>query len=54
LKTIGISSDPKEIEELFSQGKQWISQQKRVQNMFLEYTRDVEEKEVVEKLLYFL
>ena len=51
LKTIGVSSDPKEIEDLFSQGKKWISQQKCERDMFLEHTRDIEEKEVVEKLL---
>jgi transposase len=51
LKTIGVSSDSKEIEDFFSEGEKWISQQKCERDMFLEHTRDVEEKEVVEKLL---
>ncbi|MEG2070066.1 MAG: IS1634 family transposase [Bacteroidales bacterium] len=51
LKTIGVSSNAKEIEYLFSQGKKWISQQKCERDMFLEHTRDIEEKEVVENLL---
>ena len=41
LKTIGVSSDPKEIEDLFFQGKKWISQQKCERDMFLEHTRDM-------------
>ena len=51
LKTIGISSEPKEIEDLFFQGKKWISRQKCERDMFLEHTCDAEEKEVVENLL---
>jgi len=51
LKTIGVSSDAQEIEDLYFQGKKWILQQKCERDMFLEQTRKVEEKEVVEKLL---
>jgi transposase len=51
LKTIGVSSNSKKIEDFFSQGKQWISQQKCERDMFFEQVRSVEEKEVVEKLL---
>jgi len=51
LKTIGVSSEPKEIEDFYFQGKKWISQQKCERDMFLEHVRKVEEKEVVEKLL---
>ena len=48
LKTIGVSSDVQEIEDLYFQGKKWILQQKCERDMFLEQTRKVEEKEVVE------
>ncbi|MDR2148595.1 MAG: hypothetical protein LBE91_19315 [Tannerella sp.] len=51
MKTTGVSSDPKEIEDLYFQGKRGISQQKCEQDMFLEHTRDMEEKEVVENFL---
>ena len=45
LKTIGVSSDPKEIEDLFFQGKKWISQQKCERDVFLEHARKVEKNE---------
>lgn len=51
LKTIGVSSDENEIQELLTKGKQWISKQLGQQDMFLEYTRKQEEKEVIENLL---
>jgi transposase len=51
LKTIGISSDAQEIEDLYLQGKQWISQQKCERDMFLEHAMKADEKEVVENLL---
>ena len=51
LKTMGVSSDAQEIEDLYFQGKKWILQQKCERDMFLEQTRKVEEKEVVENLL---
>ena len=50
-KTIGSSSDVQTVEDLYFQGKKWISQQKCERNMFLEHARKVEEKEVVENLL---
>jgi len=51
LKTIGISSDSQEIEDLYFQGKKWIAQQLGQRDMFLEHSRKVEEKEIVENLL---
>lgn len=51
LKTIGVSSDIKEIEGLYLQGKKWILEQKAQRDMFLEYTRQGEEKSVVEEFL---
>jgi hypothetical protein len=51
LKTIGVSSEPQEIEDLCYQGKKWILHQKSERDMFLEHARKVEEKEVVENLL---
>jgi transposase len=51
LKTIGVSSDAKEIEDFCFQGKKWILQQKGERDMFLEHARKIEEKEVVENLL---
>jgi len=50
-KTIGSSSDVQVVEDLYFQGKKWISQQKCERDMFLEHARKVEEKEVVENLL---
>jgi transposase len=51
LKTIGVSSDTQEIEDMYLQGKKWILQQTHERDMFLEQTLRVEEKEVVENLL---
>ncbi|MDR0834213.1 MAG: IS1634 family transposase, partial [Candidatus Symbiothrix sp.] len=51
LKTLGVSSDAAEIEDLYLQGKKWIVQQKGQRDMFLEHARNLEEKEVVSKLL---
>lgn len=51
LKTIDISSDDNEIQELMIKGKQWISKQLGQQDMFLEYTRKQDEKEVIKNLL---
>jgi len=50
-KTIGSSSDVQTVEDLYFQGKKWISQQQCARDMFLEHARKVEEKEVVENLL---
>jgi len=51
LKTIGVSSDSQEIEDLYFQGKKWIARQLGQRDMFLEHSRKVEEKEIVENLL---
>lgn len=51
LKTIDESSDDNEIQELMTKGKQWISKQLGQQDMFLEYTRKQDEKEVIKNLL---
>jgi transposase len=51
LKTIGVSSNPDEIEDFCRQGKRWIAVQKGERDMFLEYARQAEEKLVVEQLL---
>lgn len=51
LKTIGVSSDPQEIDNLFIEGKKWISEQEDGRDMFLEQVRQDEEKHVVEGLL---
>ena len=51
LKTIGTSSDPIEIDTLYSQGKKWVSEQTKGRDMFLDHIRQEEEKFVVEGLL---
>jgi hypothetical protein len=51
LKSLGVSSDESEIEELYLQGKRWISEQKGERDMFLEQARNQEEKEAVAVLL---
>ena len=51
LRTIGVSSDPIEIEHLFMQGKRWVSEQTAGRDMFLEHIQQGEEKAVVEGLL---
>jgi hypothetical protein len=51
LKTIGVSSDAQEIEDLFSQGKKWIAQQVGQRDMFMEHAHKMEEREVVENFL---
>ena len=51
LKTLGVSSDTEEIENLYLQGKKWIAEQKGERDMFLEHIRKQEEKEVVSNLL---
>ena len=51
LKTIGVSSDDKEIEELCLIGKKWISEQVGQRDVFLEYAKEQETKELVEHLL---
>jgi hypothetical protein len=51
LKTIGVSSDAQEIEDLYFHGKKWIFEQKGTRDMFLEQVRQKEERKVVENLL---
>jgi len=51
LKTIGVSSDPIEIDDFYKQGKRWVSEQTVKRDMFLDQVRQEEEKLVVEGLL---
>ena len=51
LKTIGVSSDPIEIDYLHLQGKRWILEQAGKRDMFLEQIHQEEEKLVVEGFL---
>jgi transposase len=51
IRTIGVSSDTKKINEFYLQGKRWILEQKGERDMFLEYTRREEERVIVEELL---
>jgi hypothetical protein len=51
LKTVGISSDEKEIAELYQQGKKWIAMHSGDRDMFAEHLRRQEEKQATEHLL---
>lgn len=51
IKTIGSSADPLTIESLFLKGKQWINNHLGEQDIFEEYDKEVEEKQVAEYLL---
>ncbi|MDR1130133.1 MAG: hypothetical protein LBK96_04050, partial [Prevotellaceae bacterium] len=51
MKTIGVSSDEKNILELCRQGKKWISSQRGEQDMFAIQAKQEEEKQVTEYLL---
>jgi hypothetical protein len=51
LKTVGSSSDEKDIENLYQQGKKWIEARLCKRDMFLEKTKEQEEKQVTEYLL---
>ncbi|GAB6008030.1 hypothetical protein [Dysgonomonas reticulitermitis] len=51
VKTIGVSSDEKEITEFYRQGKKWISIQCGDQDMFAEHEHQLEEKQVMDYLL---
>jgi hypothetical protein len=51
LKTVGISSDEKEIAELYQQGKKWIAMHSGGRDIFAEHLRRQEEKQVTENLL---
>jgi transposase len=50
LKTLGSSSDLATIEELYRQGKIWISNQVGLQDIFEQATKEAEERQVVELL----
>lgn len=51
LKTIGVSSDPLEIDNFYLQGKRWVSEQTKGRDIFMEQVRQDEEKLVVKGLL---
>ena len=51
LKTIGVSSVQQEIDELYRIGKKWVAEQLGLRDMFMEYAKAKESKEVVEALL---
>jgi transposase len=51
LKTIGSSSEPKTIEELFLLGKKWISNYLGEQDIFEQAAKHADEKQVVDYLL---
>ena len=51
LKTIGVSSDPKEINDLYLQGQKWIASQLGQRDMFFEHSRNLEERYIIENML---
>ena len=51
LRTIGVSDKEKEIEELYQQGKRWLSDYLGERDVFAEHTLEQEEKQVTERLL---
>jgi transposase len=51
LKTIGVSDNEAEIENLYRQGKKWLDNYLGNRDMFSEHTRKQEEKQVTERLL---
>lgn len=51
VKTIGSSADELTIDSLFRQGKQWINKQLGEQDIFQEYDKVLEEKQVTEYLV---
>ncbi|KAA6315756.1 hypothetical protein EZS27_033834, partial [termite gut metagenome] len=51
VKTVGSSSDAIEIENLYRQGKKWLDNYLGNRDIFLEHTREQEEKRVTEVLL---
>ena len=51
LETLGVSSDEKTISELYIQGKQWITAQTGMQDIFLLDEQQREEKQVTDYLL---
>ncbi|MFA7138032.1 MAG: IS1634 family transposase [Bacteroidales bacterium] len=51
IKTVGVSRDEAEIEPLYQQGKQWISDYKGEQDIFNIRDKNIEEQKVTEDLL---
>jgi len=51
IKTIGSSSDPKEIEKLSLKGKQWITSHLGMQDIFIQHQKEQDELQVVTILL---
>ena len=51
VKTIGVSSDEKTIDELYRQGKKWIAVHTVKQDMFAIAEQKLEEKQVTDYLL---
>lgn len=51
VKTIGVSSDDKELEKFLSKGREWILEQSGKVDIFKEHQREEEEKLVTEQLL---
>jgi transposase len=51
LKTIGVSSDEKQIAALYQQGKKWISVQCGERDMFAAQAQEIEEKQVTDFFL---
>jgi transposase len=51
IRTVGSSSDEKEIAELYKAGKKWIARYSGKRDMFTEQAREQEEKQVTEYLL---
>src|SRR5574344_405847 len=51
LATIGVSSDPKIIEELVEKGHKWIDTHLGIRNIFDEAEQEREERQVVDYLL---
>src|SRR5690606_24882424 len=51
VKTIGVSSDEKELEKFLSKGREWILKHSGKVDIFKEHQREEEEKLVTEQLL---
>lgn len=51
IKTIGVSADKDEIEKFVSEGQKWISTRLGEQDIFEQYDKEAEEKQVTEYLL---
>lgn len=51
IKTIGSSSDTNRVDELYIQGKQWLAEHLGNRDIFVEASKEQEEKQVIENLL---